>query len=307
MGRNTYFNMLYDESLEPRPTLPVWLPALAAPFLFGLGAVGSKALLADMSPMLLAGLLYLGMGLGLGLVWAARGGSGDSALTGPDLPWLGGAVLAGGVIGPALLMLGLSRTTAAAGSLLLNLEAPLTVLLAWLAFGDRLNARLLGGLSFVLAGGLTLSWPEPGAAVGTGAFGGLLVAGACLAWGVDNNLSQKISGKDPIAIGAVKGLAAGTLNTALAMALGARWPGHAQPAWAGLLGFVSYGLSLVFFILALRRIGTTRAILFFSSAPFFGAAAGVVLLHEPLTLRLGAAACLMAAGTALGLGGPERP
>lgn len=291
--------------MESRAALPAWLPALAAPLLFGLGAVGSKALLRDIPPMLLAGLLYLGSGLGLGLYWMVRQDPREAPLGKADLPCLGGAILAGGVVGPALLMLGISKTTASAASLLLNLEAPLTALLAWLLFKDSLNARLVGGLALVLAGGLALSWPGPGEAVGTGALGGVLVAAACLAWGFDNNLSQRISGKDPVAIAALKGLAAGSVNTALACAMGARWPAPARLASAGLLGFVSYGLSLVCFILALRRLGTTRTVLFFSLAPFFGSAAGLLFLHEPFTPRLAAAACLMAAGVSLGLGGSD--
>ncbi len=291
--------------MDSHASLPAWLPALAAPFLFGLGAAGSKALLTDVSPVLLAGLLYLGSGLGLGLYWATRRDSRESPLGKADLPWLGGAILAGGVAGPALLMLGISRTTASAASLLLNLEAPLTALLAWFAFKDPLSARLVGGLALVLAGGLALSWPGPGEAAGTGALGGLLVAGACLAWALDNNLSQKISSKDPVAIAALKGLAAGAVNTGLALGTGACWPGPFRLAGAGLLGFFSYGVSLVCFLLALRRLGTTRAILFFSLAPFFGAAAGIALLREPVTARLAVAACLMAAGAAQGLVGSE--
>lgn len=279
-------------------------PALLAPLLFGLGTAAAKGLLSDISPVLLAGLLYLGSGLGLGAVWLLRGRT-EAALSRADLPWLAGAILCGGVAGPVLMMTGLTRTSASAASLLLNLEASFTALLAWTLFGERANARLAGGLALALAGAAVLSWPESGSWGQSHWQGSLLIVAACLAWGLDNNLSQRISGKDPVSIAAIKGLAAGVVNCAFAFAAGALVPGPLLLGKAGLLGFLSYGVSLVCFILSLRRLGSARTGLFFSLAPFFGAAAGVLFLGEPVTPQLLLGAAFMAAGTGLALSAPS--
>lgn len=273
-------------------------PAIISPLLFGFGAIASKALLSDIPPVMLAGILYLASGLGLGAVWLLR--PRDSAMAGAplertDLPWLAGAIVCGGAVGPVLLMLGLVRTSASAASLLLNLETAFTACLAWAVFGERASKRLVFGIVFVLAGGVVLSWPDAGSIADSRAYGNLLIAAACLAWGVDNNLSQRISGKDPVTIAALKGLAAGSVNVGLALAAGDRLPAPALLAKAGIVGFLSYGVSLVFFILSLRRLGSARTSLYFALAPFFGAAAGMLFLHEPMTIRLGFGAALMAA------------
>jgi drug/metabolite transporter (DMT)-like permease len=294
--------------LSIRPTAVAIAPALIAPLLFGLGAVASKALLTDISPVLLAGLLYLGSGLGLGAVWLLRprsSGLAGQPLERADLPWLSGAIICGGVAGPVLLMLGLVRTPASAASLLLNLETAFTALLAWSLFGEKGTARLVCGIALVLAGGAVLSWPERGATAHGHWAGSLLVAAACLAWGLDNYLSQRISAKDPVSIAAIKGLVAGIVNASLALASGASIPAPALLMKAALLGFLSYGVSLVCFILSLRRIGSARTGLYFALAPFFGAVAGLLFLREPFTARLALAAGLMAAGAVLGLIAPS--
>jgi drug/metabolite transporter (DMT)-like permease len=298
----------YNSCLSIRPTAVAIAPALIAPLLFGLGAVASKALLTDISPVLLAGLLYLGSGLGLGAVWLLRprsSGLAGQPLERADLPWLSGAIICGGVAGPVLLMLGLVRTPASAASLLLNLETAFTALLAWSLFGEKGTARLVCGIALVLAGGAVLSWPERGATAHGHWAGSLLVAAACLAWGLDNNLSQRISAKDPVSIAAIKGLVAGIVNASLALASGASIPAPALLMKAALLGFLSYGVSLVCFILSLRRIGSARTGLYFALAPFFGAVAGLLFLREPFTARLALAAGLMAAGAVLGLIAPS--
>ena len=286
------------------------LPALIAPLLFGLGAVASKSLLSDIPPVLLAGLLYLGSGLGLGAIWLLRPRGlslAGAPLERADLPWLAGAVVCGGVVGPVLLMLGLVRTSASAASLLLNLETAFTALLAWAIFGEKATLRLGFAVALVLAGGAVLSWPESGAMTGARWHGSLLIAAACLAWGFDNNLSQRISGKDPVSIAAIKGLAAGFVNTALALGAGARIPASSLLMKAGILGFLSYGVSLVCFILSLRRLGSARTGLYFALAPFFGAVAGILFLREPLTVQLALGAGLMAAAAWYGLQAPVLP
>lgn len=282
-------------------------PAIIAPLLFGLGAIASKTLLSDIQPVMLAGILYLASGIGLGAVWLLRpraSSMAGSPLERADLPWLAGAILCGGAVGPILLMLGLVRTSASAASLLLNLETAFTACLAWAVFGERASKRLVLGIVFVSAGGIVLSWPDAGSIADARWYGGLLVAAACLAWGIDNNLSQRISGKDPVTIAALKGLVAGSVNVGLALAAGDRLPTTALLAKAGIVGLLSYGVSLVCFILSLRLLGSARTSLYFALAPFFGASAGIFFLHEPLTIRLGLGAVLMAAAALFGLHTP---
>ncbi|MGE3303939.1 MAG: DMT family transporter [Hyphomonadaceae bacterium] len=275
---------------------------LAAAALFGMSTPFAKALLGVIDPWLLAGLLYLGSGFGLLLCRAfARQFSAaprEAPLRRPDLPWLAGAVLAGGVAGPVLLMIGLTRTPASSAALLLNLEGLATMAIAWLVFREHADRRILIGAFAILAGAALLSWR--GEAAGF-SFGALAIAGACVAWGIDNNLTRKVSAADPMQIAMVKGLAAGGVNFALALGQGAPLPASASVVAAGCVGFLGYGVSLVFFVLALRRVGAARTGAYFSAAPFIGATLGVVLLAEPASWRLLAAAGLMAFGLYLHL------
>jgi drug/metabolite transporter (DMT)-like permease len=273
--------------------------ALGAAALFGISAPVAKALLAVADPWLLAGLLYLGSGVSLGAFRLVRraqfgGGAGEAALGRPDWPWLGAAILAGGIGAPVLLMLGLSRVAAAEASLLLSLEGVLTALVAWVVFREHVDRRIAGGMLAIAAGAVVLTW-ESGQAV-RASLGALLVAGACLGWALDNNLTRKVAASDPLQIAALKGLVAGVVNSAIALALGASVPGAMTVALAALLGLVSYGVSLVLFVLALRGLGAGRTSAYFSTAPFVGAVIGVVGLGDPVTPGLLLAAALMAGG-----------
>ncbi len=279
------------------PTRGVWA-SLAAALLFGAGTPVAKLLLEQANAWLLAGLLYLGSGLGLALLRWARGASAVRLPAG-GLKWLAGAVLAGGVIGPVLLMLGLASMPASAASLLLNAEAVFTVLLAWFVFRENVDRRVALGMLAIVAGGLALSWP--GQANWPGWQPTLLVIGACLAWALDNNLTRKVSLSDASWIAMVKGLVAGSTNLTLALALGASWPALSVVFAAGLVGFASYGASLALFVVALRELGTARAAAYFSVAPFFGALLAVGLLGETITVPLLIAGALMAIGVALHL------
>ena len=277
--------------------------ALASAALFGASTPLAKLLLCGgVDPWLLAGLLYLGSGLGLGFVHLARGVLGAPAPEAPlrrgDLPWLGLVVLAGGVIGPLLLMLGLARTPASSAALLLNLEGLATMAIAWLWFRENVDRRLLIGAAAILAGAVLLSWQGGPAGVGLGA---LAIAGACLAWGVDNNLTRKLSSADPVQIAAIKGVVAGAVNLALAFARGALPPAPGAVAEASVVGFFGYGVSLVLFVLALRHLGTARTGAYFSTAPFLGAALALILFREPVTIPLVGAAVLMGVGVWLHL------
>jgi len=269
--------------------------ALLAAVLFGLSAPIAKILLRDLSPQALAGLLYVGSGIGLtGLALVRSGTSGAEARLQPaDIPFVAGAIAFGGIAAPILLMIGLQRTPASTASLLLNLEAVFTGLIAWAIFHENINSRITAGLVAILAGGVVLSWQ--------GSFefreyaGPLAIASACLCWGIDNNLTQRISAADPVRIASLKGLSAGTVNTLLAVFLRQwHWSGL---MWAALaLGFMAYGLSLVLYIRALRELGTARAGNYFSVAPFVGAVAAVILWREPVNVDLLAAGALMAGG-----------
>lgn len=277
--------------------------ALAAAALFGASTPFAKLLLGGgVDPWLLAGLLYLGSGLGLGFVHLVRGLLGVPAAEAPlrrvDWPWLGLVVLAGGVIGPLLLMLGLARTPASSAALLLNLEGLATMAIAWLWFKENVDRRLLTGAAAILAGSLLLSWQGGPAGAGLGA---LAIAGACVSWAIDNNLTRKLSSADPVQIAAIKGVAAGAVNLALAFGHGARMPALGSVAGAGVVGFFGYGVSLVLFVLALRHLGTARTGAYFSTAPFLGAVLALLLFHESITVPLLVAAALMGLGVWLHL------
>lgn len=273
--------------------------ALLAAFLFGLSAPFAKLLLGATRPQLLAGLLYLGSGSGLLVLWLARrrGGARANALRRRDLPWLAGTILCGGTLAPLLLMFGLTRAPASAASLLLNLEGVFTALLAWMVFGERFDRRVALGMAAIVAGGAVLSWE--GRLEWGGLAGPLAVTGAALAWATDNNLTQKISAGDPVQIATIKGLVAGATNLVIALLLGAMLPATASVGAAMLLGFACYGVSLTLFVLALRDLGAARTSALFSVAPFVGAVASLVVFRERPGMLLLAGGALMIAGTAL--------
>ncbi|AWK87729.1 DMT family transporter [Azospirillum thermophilum] len=271
--------------------------ALGSALLFGASTPLAKLLVGGLSPWLLAGLLYLGSGLGLALVRRLRPAA-EAPLARGDYPWLAAAILCGGVVGPLLLMSGLEAGTASAASLLLNLEGVFTLAIAWVVFRENVDLRVGLGAAAILLGAVLLSWEGGSLSLGGGS---LLVAGACLAWAVDNNLTRRLSAADPVQIAMLKGAVAGTVNIALAVAAGAELPDAGTMLAAGLVGFLGYGVSLVLFVLALRHLGTARTGAYFSLAPFVGALLAVAALGEPLSLRFVLAALLMAAGLALHL------
>ena len=272
--------------------------ALAAALLFGAGTPFAKFLLAHTDPWLLAALLYLGSGTGLWLVRRIRNAEAVRPSR-SEWGWLAGATLAGGVAGPVLLMYGLTSMSATGASLLLNAEGVFTALIAWFVFKENFDRRIALGMLAIVAGAVVLSWPgEVSMQVEVGA---LAVLGACLAWAIDNNLTRKVSLSDASFIAMTKGLAAGSANLLLAWKFGATWPATSTLGAAALLGFLSYGASLVLFVVALRYLGTARTGAYFSVAPFFGALLGVLMLNEPVTAQLLMAGALMAVGVWLHL------
>ncbi len=271
--------------------------ALASALLFGLTTPIAKQLLSGTQPFLIAGLLYLGSGIGVGVLRFIqdRGGS-PTGLTKGDWPWLGAAIAVGGVVAPALLMTGLARTDAASASLLLNLEVVFTAALAWWVFREPAGSRVVTGLAAIFAGGLLLVWPGelPTPAAGKGA--GLAIVAACFCWAVDNNLTRRISAADARVVAAIKGLVAGLTNTVLAIALGASFPSLPRLLVTLSIGFLGYGLSLVLFIVALRQLGTARTGAYFATAPFIGATAAMALYGEPGGIAFWLAAGCMSLG-----------
>ncbi|MDA0261052.1 MAG: DMT family transporter [Proteobacteria bacterium] len=272
--------------------------ALGAAVLFGASTPAAKILLADVGPWLLAGLLYLGSGVGLMIVRLSRGAN-TASFTGNDWRWMVGAVAFGGVAGPVLLVWGLSGTTASMASLLLNAEGVFTALLAWFVFRENFDRRIALGMAAIVAGAVVLSWS--GWDTATSVWPLLAILGAGLCWAIDNNLTRKVSLSDPFQIAAIKGSVAGITNVGLAIAAGTPLPPALTALASGIVGFLGYGVSLVLFIVALRELGTARTGAYFSIAPFIGAVIAVPLFAEPLTLGLLVAGGLMAFGVWLHL------
>jgi drug/metabolite transporter (DMT)-like permease len=270
---------------------------LASAALFGISTPIAKILVDSVSPVMLAGLLYAGSGFGLLVLLASRRLSRKrspiSMPRGEEWVWLTGAILLGGVFGPVALMYGLTVTAASTASLLLNLEAVFTALIAWLLFRENFDRRIAFGMLAIVAGGLVLAWsPDQVASVSSGA---VFIIVACGCWALDNNLTRKASTSDAVLIAGVKGLVAGAVNVTLALSLGQHLPAMATLAVAGAVGFLGYGVSLVLFVLALRDLGSARAGAYFAVAPFFGTGVAL-LLGDAVTWQLVVAGVLMMSG-----------
>jgi drug/metabolite transporter (DMT)-like permease len=276
---------------------PGVLAALVAALLFGAGTPLAKQLLHSVSPWLLAGLLYLGSGVGLTL-YRRLSRAPAVRLSRDEAPWFAGATVAGGIVAPVLLMVGLTGMPASDASLLLNAEGVFTALLAWFAFKENFNRRIALGMAAIVAGAMILSWP--GETHFAGLWPALAVLGACFAWGIDNNLTRKVSLSDATWIAAIKGLVAGVANLILAFALGASLPPLLNVGGAMVVGFLSYGTSLALFVVGLRHLGTARTGAYFSVAPFFGAILAITM-GEAVTAPLLSAGLLMAIGIGLHL------
>lgn len=276
-------------------------PVLAAALLFGASTPLAKLLVGDVPALLLAGLLYLGSGLGLTLLlvfrWMRERAAGQAqthlGIPRKEIPWLLGAIVFGGMLGPALLMLGLTKTSGATASLLLNVEGVLTAVIAWVVFKENADRQVVLGMLAIVAGGVLLSWEPGGAALSTGA---LFILGACLCWAMDNNLTRKVSTNDAMLVAGIKGLVAGACNTALALANGASLPALPTVGASLLLGFFGYGLSLTLFVVALRMLGTARTGAYFSVAPLFGVVISLSIWPSAAAPLFWAAAALMAFG-----------
>ncbi|HBG74855.1 MAG: multidrug DMT transporter [Chloroflexi bacterium GWB2_49_20] len=258
------------------------LQALLAAVLFGASAPLSKLLLGEINPIPLAAFLYLGSGIGSWLLFAiqrtgSRGKHTEAHLSRADLPWLLGAILAGGVGAPILLLLGLEQTPASTASLLLNFEVVATALIAVLAFKEAVDKRILWAVGLITLASILLSWTGGEWGFSPGALG---ILGACLLWGLDNNFTRQISAKNPLVIVGVKGLGAGAFSLVLALTLGKPLPAPGFLGLAMLVGMVCYGLSIQLFILALRNLGAARTGALFGIAPFVGTILSLLILRE---------------------------
>jgi drug/metabolite transporter (DMT)-like permease len=279
--------------------------ALLAAALFGTSAPLSKLLLGEVQPIPLAALLYLGSGFGMLMYRAVRrggvqAGEAEASVSGTDVPWLAGAVLTGGVAAPIVLLFSLRTTPAATASLLLNFEGVATTLIAVLAFKESSSRRVWGAIACVTLASILLSW-QANAEWGI-SLGALGIVAACVLWGLDNNFTRNVSAKDPTVIVMIKGLAAGAFSLVLTALLGQPLPGIGVVLGSLLLGAVSYGLSIMLFVHAMRGLGSARTSALFGAAPFVGAALSFLLFRESLGLLALIAAPLMAIGALLLVG-----
>ncbi len=278
--------------------------ALIAAGLFGASTPLAKRLLeAEISPWLLAGLLYAGSATGLGVTLiflSLKRRKFSLYLPKRDWPWLGIATIFGGVLGPIFLMYGLTKTPASSASLFLNLEGVFTAVLAWFAFKEHFDRRIVIGMSLIVLGGVILSLPKDGFEKSYW-IGPFFVILACLSWGFDNNFTRKVSTSDAIVLTFVKSFVAGGTNLVLAIAIGATVPTIGLTTSAMTLGFFGYGLSIVLFVLALRHLGASRTGAYFSTAPFIGSLLSILLFPTALDLNLALAGLLMAIGVWLHL------
>lgn len=270
------------------------LVALAAALLFGAGTPAAKPLLEQSTPWLLAGLLYSGSGLGLLAFRVLARRELFPRMPASEWGWLAGAIVCGGIVAPILLMQGLANMSASGASLLLNAEGVFTALLAWFVFRENFDRRIALGMVAIVLGAVAVGWQGEARVEGGAA---LMVVAACFCWGIDNNLTRKVSLTDASFIAMVKGLVSGGMNVTLALWLARdAWPAPGVVASALAIGFVSYGASLTLFVMALRGLGTARAAAYFSTAPFAGAVFALVFLGEPVTLPLVVGGVLMAVG-----------
>jgi drug/metabolite transporter (DMT)-like permease len=270
-----------------RPTILV----LVAAAQFGAAAPLAKSLLGSASPFQLAGLFYLGAAAAIGptVIWR---GLPDRRLQSRNALRLTGILVFGGVMAPVLLLWGLTLATAASVSLWLSLETLVTVLFAWLFFKEHIHPRGWASVVLILAASLLLVWPA-GYEAGLAA---LLVGLACLCWGLDNNLTALIDGLTPAQTTLAKGLVAGTINLSLGIFAGDGVPPGRVIVEALLLGALCYGASLVLYIGGAQQLGSARAQMVFSTAPFWGVMLAWTLFSEPiLPVQIAAAVMVLAA------------
>lgn len=269
---------------------------LLAAALFGASIPLTKWLAGASDPLVLAGFLYIGAGTALLAVRATRSAA-EAPLRRKDAPLLAAIVLSGAIVGPVLLVVGLRRLPGVSGALLLNLEAPLTAVLAVTAFREHLSGRGWAAVALLAAGAAALA-AAPGALRIDG-LGEAALAAACAAWALDTNLTQQLSIRDPVALVRFKGLVGGACTLVIGLAVGGALPETRVVLAALAIGAIGYGVSVVLHVHAMRALGAARQSALFATAPFAAAVLSVPLLGERLAARDAVAAALMAGGILL--------
>ena len=280
---------------------PFILQALLAAIFFGASAPIAKLLLGDnIAPIFLAAFLYLGSGTGIFLVRLTqrmRSKESEAGIKPPDIKWLAGAIISGGIMAPIILMISLQNTPASTASLLLNFEGVGTTVIALLFFKEAISRRAWTAIIIITLASIFLSTNfKSGFGLSLGALGIIL---ACVLWGLDNNFTRNISGKDPLAIVAWKGLVAGTFSFFLALFLGNPLPSIATIFYTLVLGFVSYGLSTILFIRSMRGLGAARTSALYGTAPLAGVLLSIAIFGEFPSFLFIIAAILMIGGASL--------
>jgi drug/metabolite transporter (DMT)-like permease len=269
--------------------------ALGAAALFGASTPGAKLLLRDLSPLMLSALLYLGATIALSAYRFLAFESREAQITRHDLPSMCGIIFFGGIVGPILMFLGLQRLSALTGSLLLNLEGPFTAVIAIGLMREHLARREMFAAATIMLGGLLVSL-QPGH-IGGNWIGALEIAGACLSWGIDNNLTQRVSLRDPVVVARIKTLAAGSCVLAIALLQGGgQIPGAITLVCAGAVGALCYGVSIVLAVKAFRVLGAARESAYFATDPFVGALLSIIVFRDLPNLSQLAGATLMIIG-----------
>lgn len=276
--------------------------AILASVLFGASAPLSKILLGQIEPIPLASLLYIGSGTGLTLLQlflsvTKKQNIEEAKLKKADIPWLIGAIVAGGVIAPIILMISLKNTPASTASLLLNFESVATTLIAILFFKENIGKQLWKAIICITLASIILSWDFSNQwGFSLGALG---IISACICWGIDNNFTRNISAKNPFTIVTIKGLAAGFFSLFLAFILRNHFPSIKVILIIILLGFICYGLSTVLFVFAIRQLGSARTSALFGTAPFIGAMLAFIICGDIPGIMFFISLPIMVIGTAL--------
>ncbi|MFZ3231855.1 MAG: EamA family transporter [Pseudobdellovibrio sp.] len=279
-------------------TLKNYRAALVAALFFGCIAPGSKLLSKSLPPQSMAGLMYFFAGLGLFAILLMRRNIriSFSRIQKQDYKWFILATAFGGISGPAFLTYGISHISGSSASLLLNLEAVLTSLIAWFIFKEHFEKKIVYGMVLIILGCLTLTLNSAARSGVDTLLGFGLISLACLSWGIDNNVTRNISHLDPVLIACFKGLIAGGSNLFLGYLVGERLSIGVEILQVGVLGFLGIGISLVAFIVSLGSIGTARTGAIFSTAPFIGSLLSILFLNESLNLPFTIALLLMVGG-----------
>lgn len=284
--------------MNPQKTAIIY--AVLAAALYAVNVPLSKLMLRHVAPTMMAALLYLGAGIGLTLYAALGKKLGRSAprehLTKKELPYTVSMVVLD-IAAPILLMAGIARTTSGNVSLLNNFEIVATSVIALLIFQEKISRRLWCAIFLVTLASAVLSFESAGAF--TFNSGSLLVLGACVCWGFENNCTKMLSSKSSVEIVTIKGCFSGLGSLFIALSLGEPLPDIRWLPVVLILGFVSYGLSINFYITAQKDLGAAKTSAYYSIAPFLGVAFSMLLLGERPTTQFCAALVMMAAGAVL--------